>query len=202
MSGAPLGIYDGIPPVIEDVSLVCAADGSLSLYNMLWGRGLDQLRSLHVSMSPQSYDSPVASEVVRQVLRDGRLKTLETNCPLEQLTPLTEPVSALPTGLHLLDVHLPLGRGIPPVLEQLSNLRGLILINTEKGAMHLTRSLDPFLDMKHLECLVLRGKHAADRECAQKRFEWTPEALGFLALARTRLQKEAQMSGRKFVLFC
>ena len=153
-------------------------------------------------MSPRSYDSPVAPQVIKQVLRKGRLTILDTNCPLEQLTPLTGPQSTLPMSLQILNLHLPLERGIPPVLEQLSNLRGLTLIDTKQGPMHLTRNLDPFLDIKYLECLAFMGKDAADPGRAQTRFEWTQDALGFLVLARTRLHKEAQMSSRKFVLLC
>ena len=202
----PLESIHGIPDGLEDLCLASAlssSDCSAMLHEIFCGQRLEQLRSLHVTMSPQSYESSVASQVIKQVLRKGRLTTLETNCPLEQLTPLTGPQFALPTSLQLLHLHLPLERGIPLVLEQLTNLRGLDLEDTKKGPMHLTRSLDPFLDMKHLDWLSFEGKRIAGPEKAQTRFEWTQEALGFLALARTRLQKEAQVPGsRKFVVLC
>ncbi len=112
MSGSPLGAFDGIPPGIQGVSFHCYEDGSLPLHKMLWGRKLDQLRSLTVSMSPRSYESPVASEVIKQVLKESKLTALATNCPLEQLVASTGPQSALPTSLQHLILDLPLERGI------------------------------------------------------------------------------------------
>ena len=193
----PLESIDGVPTGLEDLTLFSTSDCSKSLYSIFQGRRLEQLRTLLVFMSPQAYDSPVASEVIKQVLREGKLTILGTDCPLEQLTPLTGPQCALPTSLEILELHLPLEKGIPVVLEQLTNLVGLTLENTSKGPMHLTRSLDPFLDMKDLGCLAFMGKPAKTEHALQTRFEWTSEALEFLLLARIRLQKEADVSGSR-----
>ena len=203
----PLETIDGIPDGIEDLSLLSlltSRDCSGCLHDIFWGRRLEQLRSLDVLLSPRSYDSPVASQVIKQVLREGKLTTFMTNCPLEQLTSLTGPQCALPISLQVLGLHLPLDKGIPVVLEQLTNLRSLNVIDTEWGTMHLNRCLDPpFLNMKHLGCLSCMGKPAYS-ECAHMRYEWTPEALEFLMLARARLHKEAQVLGSNepLMLFC
>ena len=203
-SGAPLGTFDGIPSGIEELSLSCSEDGSQSLNKMLCGRRLHQLRRLRVSMSPHSYELPEASEAIKQVLREGRLTTLATDCPLEQLTPMQGSQCALLMSLQFLTLDLPLDRGVPVVLEQLTNLRGLTMRDTKRGPMHLDRSLDPFLDMQHLAGLMFMGKPAKIKHALQTRYEWTPEALEILLLARIRLQEEAQMQGsrRTSMLWC
>ena len=198
---APLKSISGIPDEIEDLSLRSSLTSSLHdcstfLHAAFLGRRLEQLKRLDVTMPPEAYKSSVASQIIKQVLREGKLTALVTTCPLEQLTPLTRPQCALPTSLQRLKLYLPLERGIPVVLEQLTNLRCLTLIDTKQGPMHLDRSLDPFLNMKDLGCLRFLGYPAAS-EHAQTRFEWTSEALGFLSLARIRLQREAQMPGSR-----
>ena len=105
----------------------------------------------------QVYKDPAALETHKRALGSGRLTYLNTNCPLEKLTPLEGPVCALPSSLHGLKVHLPLEGGILPDLEHLTNLRGLSIINTGDAPMHLDRLLDPFLEMAHLTALVLCG---------------------------------------------
>ena len=189
-SATPLEAFEGIPPGIEDISFSCLEDGSLSLHEMLWERELDQLKSLRVFMSPefQSYDSPEASRVIKQVLRKGRLTTLVTDCPVEQLTPSAGAQCALLMSLQILELHLPLDKGIPEVLEQLTNLRSLTLVGPKWEPMHLTRSLDPFLNMKDLGCLAFMGKPIANDHALQIHFEWTPDAMEVILLARMRLQ--------------
>ena len=197
MSAAPLEAFDGIPLEIEDLSFSCLKDDSVSLYNMLGGRRLKQPKVLRVSMPPESYESPVASEGMKQVLRESKLTSLITDCPVEQLTPMQGSRCALPMSLQYLVLDLPLDRGIPLVLEQLTNLRVLAMTDTKQGPMHLDRSLDPFLDMKHLGSLAFMGKPAKSEHALQTRFEWTSEALEVLLLARIRLQNEAQMPGSR-----
>ena len=203
-TGIPLETFDGIPPGIQELSFFCSVDGSLSLFNMLWGKRLDQLERLRILMPQHSYDSHVASEVIKQVLRESKLTWLVMGCPVEQLSPLTGPGGALPASLQHLTLDLPLDRGIPVDLEQLTNLESLTLRNTKQGPMHLSRSLDPFLDMKNLVSLGFMGKPTYTKAALQTRYEWTPGALEFLLLARIRLQKEAETQGsrRSRMLWC
>ncbi len=93
-----------------------------------------------------------------RILKRLKLQYLTTDCPLEKLTPLRGPDCALPISLRALELHLPLEKGLPAVLERLTNLRELTVHNTGEMPMHLDRPLNPFLDMAGLESLTFCGQ--------------------------------------------
>ncbi|CAL5224603.1 g7314 [Coccomyxa viridis] len=95
-----------------------------------------------------------------------------------------------------LKLHLPLEKGLPLVLEQLTGLKTLEITDTGEGRMHLDRPLDPFLDMVLLRLLTFSGK-------AAKSLELTPDASMFLALAKKRTEEgtlKPRASGKELVL--
>ena len=197
IGASPLESIEGIPQGIERVFLTRIAEGSLPLQKIFQGHRLEQLTSLCLKMCPEAHEAPGALQVYKRAFGSGRLRELETNCPLEKLTPLERHQCALPNSLQVLELHLPLGRGLPVVLEQLTNLKMLEAINTEEGLMHLDRPLDPFLDMVHLERLAFSGGEGQQMEY----LEWTPGALKYLALAAVRILEGSLLpAGRKLDL--
>lgn len=196
----PLEALEGMPQRLIKVALKGLTTGSLSLAEVFQGQRLEQYQSFGLVMPPEVYEDPAAQHIIKRVLGNGRLAYLNTNCPLEKLTPLEGAACALPNSLHSLKVHHPLEGGIPPVLEQLTNLRGLSIINTGDGPMHLDRPLDPFLEMAHLTALVLCGDPQKPGQ-AESLHGWTPGALKILAHATRRiLEGNLMPCGRKIAL--
>ena len=106
----------------------------------------------------------------------------------------------LSVSLQSLTLDLPLERGIPVFLEQLTNLRSLVAINMGRGTMHLDRPLTPFLDMMHLGALIFGGEPLGPILMGQSH-AWTPDALKFLGLASRRILDGSLMPhGRKVTL--
>lgn len=197
----PLEALEGIPQGITRVWLKGLERVSLPLEDLFRGHRLEQFTSLGVLVRPGSYEDPADLEFIRQLFRGGRLEILRTDCPLEKLmAPLGGAVCPLSISLQSLTLDLPLERGIPVVLEQLTNLRSLVAIDTGAGPVHLDRPLDPFLDMTHLRALVLGGKAWGPPLTGQSH-GWTPDALKFLGLASRRILDGSLMpGGRKVTL--
>ena len=183
----------GIPQGIERVEVVAFGEGLNTLKEMFEGQTFEQLKYLQIEC-PEAYKAPGALEVFERAFRNGRLRHLSTDCPLEKLTPRGGHDCALPKSLHSLKLRLPLQTGLPVVLEQLANLRGLTVINSRKNLMHLDRPLDPFLDMVHLVRLEFCSSDMPKKHDK----EWTADALEILRLARRRtLQGSLLPAGRK-----
>ena len=197
----PLEALEGISQGIMRVWLGGLELGPLSLQDILHGHRLQNLTSLGIVMAPGLYDNPTTLELFRQVFRHGRLATLRTNCPLEKLAPLEGPGCPLPSSLQSLALDVPLGRGIPVFLEQLTNLRSLVAVHTGVGPMHLDRPLDPFLDMAHLRALIFGCADSGRSRQAESFSRWTPDALKFFGLASRRILEGSLMPcGRKVTL--
>ena len=179
----PLEALEGIPQGIERVCLAKLAEGSLPLQKIFQGHRLEHLTSLDIQECPEAYEAPGAVQVYKRAFGSGMLRKFETDCPLVKLTPLGRYRCALPDCLQVLKLHLPLGEGLPIVLEGLPNLRVLEATNTEGGLLHLDRPLDPFLDMVHLEELAFSSGDVLEKEF----LDWTTDALKYLALAAVRI---------------
>ena len=197
----PLEALEGIPQGIERVSLQSLAEASLSLAEISGGQMLEQLTHLDTGgVLGQTHENPADLGVFKQVFRICRLTSLRTGCPLEKLTPLDGPQCALPNSLQSLTLYLPLERGIPVVLEQLTHLRTFVVHHTSEALKHLDRPLDPFLDMPHLEILSLEG-----RSVSAGLFDsipaWTPAASRLLGLASRRILEGGLLpNGRRLFL--
>ena len=183
----PLEALEGIPQGITRVWLRNLELGSLSLEDILHGHRLQELTSLGVVMAPGLYDNPRTVDCFKQVFRHGRLTTRRTNCPLELLGPLAGPECPLPSSIQSLALDIPLHRGIPVFLEQLTNLRSLVAVNTGEGPVHLDRPLNPFLDMAHVRTLVFGCVISEMPGQAERFHHWTPDALKFFGLATRRI---------------
>ncbi len=183
----------GIPQGVERVEVVLFEDVQYSLEKIFQGHTFQQLKYLQLE-APGSYKAPGALEVFERAFSNGRLRHFGTDCPLEKLTPLEGQDCALPKSLHSLRLLLPLQTGLPVMLEQLTNLRELTVINTGEGLMHLDRPLDPFLDMVHFE----RLEFCSGGMPKKHNKEWTADALRILGPARRRiLQGSLLPAGRK-----
>ena len=181
---SPLETLEGVPQGVVAVSLRDLAERALSLTEIFQGRPLERLEMLNLAgFLPEIYDDPGVVELIKRPFGNGKLDILSVGCPLEKLTPLEGPQCALPNSLISLTLHLPLTRGLPVVLEQLTNLKSFTAINSEEGPMHLDRPLDAFLDMPRLEHLTF--SQAPGRAGYVDR--WTPCGLKFLGLASQRI---------------
>ena len=176
------GISDGI----ETLWIYGMGSGSVPLEQMLPVQGLKQLVHLHLR------DCPGKAIAIRDAYVPSRLTSLTADSAWLPLLPFQAPWQALPYNLIDLSLMIPLSHGIPLVLEQLCNLEGLELCHVGSGQMHLTRSLDPFLDMPRLVYLALYG----DQEGEWKLVRWTTDALRLLGLADRRIMA---MRKAKFV---
>lgn len=133
-------------------------------------------------------------ELFKDAYNANHLQTLYTDHPWEALLPTRAPWQGLPCNLRNVCLRLPLDRGIPFVLEQLSRLERLNLVHAGDGPMHLDRPLDPFLNMRGLIFLTLgRAMHLPVQGVGL----WTPAALRLLGMAdRCILQMQRACSGR------
>lgn len=145
----PLQEMSRLPDGVETLRLIQLAVGSVPLEQMLPVHGLKHLSHLGLQ------ECPGDASVVREAYIPSNLTRLDAYSEAwRQLLPSHPPWQALPCNLRDLSVSLPLDSGIPLVLEQLSNLEVLSLCHVGTGPMHLTRPLDPFLEMGSLKKLT------------------------------------------------
>ena len=182
----PLVTLQGIPQEIEMVALTGLAEGSVSPLDIFGWQELEYVERLFIVGWPHIYQDSEALEIVKRAFRNGSLRHFKTDYPLEKLTPLHGPGCALPISLRVLELHLPLEKGLPKVLEQLTNLRKLTLHHIGEGPMHLDRSLDPFLNMTGFKTLIFSSRYK--RQGAGP-LEFTPNASKFLELASKRIEE-------------
>jgi len=133
-------------------------------------------------------------ELFKDAYIANHLQTLYTDHPWEALLPTRAPWQGLPCNLRNVCLRLPLDRGIPFVLEQLTRLERLNLFHAGDGPMHLDRPLDPFLNMRGLIFFTLgRVRHLPVQGVGL----WTPAALRLLGMADMYiLQMQRACSGR------
>ncbi len=182
----PLQALQGIPQDIGKVALTSLGEGSISPQEVFAGQELEDLRVLVIVGWGHIYQDSEALEVVKQVFRNGRLLSLTTDYPLEKLTPLQGSECALPISLRVLELHLPLERGVPVILERLTNLRKLTVYHIGEGPMHLDRPLDPFLNMAGFKRLIFSGRYMRQ---GRRPLDFTPDASKFLELAKKRIEE-------------
>ena len=195
---SPLEALEGIPQGVEALSLRDLAEGSLPFTEIFKGQRLGCLRYLGLAGFPSEiYNDPGVVGIIKRPFTNGKLRDLSVGCPLEKLTPLGGPQCALSNSLRSLTLHLPLTRGLPVALEQLTNLFIFNAVNSEEGPMHLDRPLDPFLDMPQLERLTFSLAPGRTGNV----YRWTPCGLKFLGLASLRIADGSLLPrGRKLVL--
>ena len=149
----------------------------------------DNLERLHLA------NLGVGSVPVEQMLQRHGIKNLlrleVQNCPGD---PRWQNLSH---SLEHLALWLPLDEGIPWALEQLTRLTTLRLSHMGRGPMHLTRPLDPFLDMASLVILDLE----TPRQGRADAYWWTPAALGLLGLADSRVLRMQDVPGGRVLTF-
>lgn len=187
----PLHKFSGMPDVIETLQLEDLGIGSVPVEQMLPEQGLKRLTQLNLRSCPGEPNA------VREACSINKVRSLMLGHSWATLL-LRQPISEdVHCNLKDLALWLPLNEGIPLALEQLTNLTRLGIQHVGAGLMHLTRCLDPFLDMKNLMFLDLR-----DYEHQQGEFgRWTPAALGLLGLADRRvLQMQNVPGGKMFKL--
>ena len=196
----PLDALQGVPLDTEVLSVKDLGGGALTLQEVFRGRRLEQLKRLVAFMdSLEVYEEPAMPAAIKQAISFGKLTELQTNCPLEKLIPLKGPQCALPSSLQYLLLWVPLEKGIPVILEQLTNLRKFSAYHSGKGPLHLNRPLDPFLDMPHFEYLELVG--GVENWQAVNPHGWTADGLKFLQMAEKRIAEGSLMPrGRTVVL--
>ena len=183
----------GIPDGIEDLKLIELRDGSVSLEQMLPAQGLKHLKALRV------FTVPGRPAAVWKACNASRLTCLRA-CDVWAaliLHSYQPPWQDLPCNLQHVLLWLPLGNGIPLVLEQLGKLETLSLYHVGAGPMHLTRPLDPFLDMTGLQKLALWG----DKKRREDFGRWTPAALRLLGLADRRVKQMGKVPGGRRLKF-
>ena len=193
----PLKSLQGLPQTLDWICLKHLGKGSLPIEKIFQEHRLEQVRLFWLWLRPEAYEDSSALAIVEQVLRNGRLQNLSTDCPLG----LIEGLRCFPPfSLRKLELHIPLQGGLPVVLEQLSGLKELQFIDTGEGHLHFDRPLDPFLDMANLILLTFSGKFPIAGQL-QKPLSLTPDAHKFLGLARQRIAEgDIKPHGRTVVL--
>ena len=92
---------------------------------------------------------------VQQICLNGRLKRLRG--PAHRASAVSASWPAVPHTLEEVALDLPLGEGLPTILEQLLNLTMLIIRHKRSGGCaHLDRPLDPFLAMPRLISFLIK----------------------------------------------
>ena len=162
----------GMPDGVESLCLHTLGFGCVPLEQMLPAQGLKHLVQLRLQRCPGQLTR------IREAYTPSNLTTLLADETWTPLVPFQPPLQGLPCNLKQVLLCFPMHNGIPVVLEQLSNLESLRLFHIGPGQMHLTRSLDPFLDMLRLTVIALDGDWSG---------HWTPAALRLLGLAERRV---------------
>ena len=189
---APLQEINRLPEGIEYLTVDELAAGSMPIEQMLPAQGLQRLSHLAL------HDCPGNPMAVREAYVASTLVQLRIDHPWAPLLPSQPPWQGLPCHLRFIALQHPLDDGIPLVLEQLRSLLSLEIYHVGPGPMHLTRPLDPFLDMARLYSICLSG----DEREEQGFNRWTPAALGLLGLADRRIQHMARGPGARYIITC
>ena len=167
---------NGMPKGLESLRLDDIGDGSVPFEQMLPEQGLKHL--LHLDL----IQCPGQPTTIRDAWSASILTSLNVDRAWAPLMTFLPPWQGVPFNLQHVRLALPLDDGIPLVYEQLSGLISLTLQHVGEGPMHLTRPLDPFLDMTGLVNLALLGDSVRTEPG-----RWTPAALRLLGLADRRL---------------
>ncbi len=167
----------GVPDCLETLQVSGLGHGSVPVEQVLPAQGLKHLVHLHLK------ECPGEATAFREGYVPSTLTSLTADHDWLPLLPLQAPWQGLPCNLTDVSLLIPLCDGIPLVLEQLRNLESLEVYHAGAGQMHLTRSLDHFLDMPQFVYLGLFGDNGSQEELVR----WTTDALKFLGLADRRI---------------
>ena len=178
----PVQEMSGLPDGMERFWLDLQQAGSVPFEQML----PTQLRHLsHLDLRR----CPGQPFIVKDAYIASNLVDLSLDHHWAPLMAFQQPWQGVPFNLRSVSLEIPLDDGIPLVLEQLSNLETLTLCHFGAGPMHLTRSLDPFMDMADLSNMLFSGPRPGRDTC------WTPAALRFLGLADRRVLRKHKLAG-------
>ena len=183
LSVCPLGGMSGLPDGLERLRFERLHTPSLNVEQMLPAQGLMHLSHLTLIQCP---GQPTA---VKDACIASNLVDLSVDHHWAPLMAFQPPWQGVPFNLRNIYLEIPLDDGIPLVLEQLGNLESLVIRQHGAGPMHLTRDLDPFMDMRKLARIFFHGP-GPDRETC-----WTPDALKFLGLADRRILRKHKLAG-------
>jgi hypothetical protein len=148
----PLQAFSGMPCSLQYLTLRGLGAGSVPLETIFTSQKLGKLKQLEIT------DCPGDPRNVSTCCFSSNLTSLHTSCDLRVLFPTKAPWTGLLLGLKYVDIQKPMERGIPLVLEQLTNLEHLIISTpTCKTPMHLDRPLDALLELPRLERLIFQG---------------------------------------------
>ena len=176
----------GLPGGIEKLKLEWGGNGAMALEQMLPFQGFKHLSELFL------HGCPGQPATLRETYIPSNLISLSASEAWVPLLPTQPPWQGLPCNLRYVLLWLPLDNGIPLVLEQLSALVSLELHHVGAGPMHLTRPLDPFLDIDSLKRLDL----CTSEDWPEGVGLYTPAALGFLGAAERRVGRMQRVTGR------
>ena len=185
----PLQAFSGLPCNLQSLCLRGLGAGSVPLETIFTSQELGKLKELEV------IDCPGDPRNVSTCCFSSNLTSLRTSCDLGLLFPTKAPWQGLLLSLIVLDIIMPMERGIPLVLEQLTSLEHLSISTlTSRSPMHLDRPLDALLNLPRLKSLIFRGDWmyrgllTHDYDVMVDSFSnWTAPALVLLGLAQKRV---------------
>jgi len=175
----PLKRFSGMPASLESMHLDSLGEEGVFVDNEFFSDrilgNLTEFRLLWCSAD---------LEATKEHCFTDKLLMFETDYSLYDLFPTEEAWTSLPQNLQYLSVACDMYRGLPRELEQLTNLKELIISRQGADGMHLDRPLDPFLEMPSLQKL----EFTATQSDGEGRIgHWTPNALKILGLAQNRI---------------
>lgn len=133
-------------------------------------------------------------QAIKEHCFSDKLLKFETDFSLHRLFPSEEAWTSLPQNLQYLKVACYMFTELPRELEQLTNLKELIISREGEDGMHLNRPLDPFLEMHRLQKLEFTGTRSSG---GGRIGHWTPSALKILGLAQNRILEMQLPPGKK-----
>ena len=196
----PLQAFSGAPCNLQSLTLQGLGAESVPLEAIFTSQRLGKLNKLEIT------DCPGDPRNVSTCCFSSNLTSLRTSCDLGVLFPTKAPWEGLPFSLIVLDIMMPMERGIPLVLEQLTNLeRQSISTLTCRDPMHLDRPLDALLNLPRLKSLIFGGDWMYRRLLTHdydimvdRHSNWTAPALVLLGLAQKHvLDMQRAPGGRK-----
>ena len=140
--------------------------------------------------------------IVQELCLNGKLKRLSIDAiAASKAFDVGALWRAVPVTLEDVTLELSLDKGIPVILEQLPRLTSLSLRHNGPHAAHLTRPLDPFLNMPMLEKLELSQWNDKDAVSRGTKVAWTAVALRFIGMAENRIMQMRLTPPRRSITF-
>ena len=169
-------------------------EGSAPLEEIFSAQSAKLLEDLVLGEGCESTDPTT----VQELCLNGKLKRLSLDAAAaSRAFSVGASWRAVPHTLEDVTLELSLNKGIPKILEQLPKLKFLRMSHKGPDPAHLTRPLDPFLDMPRLEKLELIQWIDKDAVSRGTKVAWTAVALRFIGMAEKRImQMRLTPSGR------